>query len=549
MNITWKRNYPLVLTFLALFFAWVFFSQTKIISYNFWEHTSVIEAEDDDYENSIDLFDTSIVHEIELSLSPADYANMVVTYQETGEKDYYETDITIDGVTIPSVWVRLKGNSTLRTVLGGEGNGQDVVWGGGGGGWDDARWGWLPPDIDLDNPRLPPGVTLPDNWAELSDIEKTETLTTMMTANRGGGAQWGETWGPPGQEESELDGNPPYLIKFNEYIDGQSYQWIKELAIRLGGDDSALGEPIAFGLHAEYWQIVPRVSYASVTVADNETSLYTLAENIDKTYLKRYFPDTDGVLYKAGNFVWFSYLGDDPVDYDEVFYQETSENDDDLSPLIDFLDFVSNSSDDVFASDLWERMDIDSFVTMMALDELLGNTDSFWGVGSNYYIYYNKDEEKFYFLSWDQNSAIIGMRGGGGWDTWIQTQQAPPWDVPPGSNTGTTGAAGAGGPPLGWVAVWGQWEAWVAWGQWVAWWSRGWQNDLKERFLANTQFADMYNSRLAELRADIFGEDGTGSALLEDLISTVEDYLENSDIMEVGDYDTIADTYRNYFLR
>ena len=59
----------------------------------------------------------------------------------------------------------------------------------------------------------------------------------------------------------------------------------------------------------------------------------------------------------------------------------------------------------------------------------------------------------------------------------------------------------------------------------------------------------MYNSRLAELRADIFGEDGTGSALLEDLISTVEDYLENSDIMEVGDYDTIADTYRNYFLR
>ena len=89
-----------------------------------------------------------------------------------------------------------------------------------------------------------------------------------------------------------------------------------------------------------------------MTVADNETSLYTLAENIDKTYLKRYFPDTDGVLYKEGNFVCFSYLGDDSVVYDEVFYQETSENDDDLSPLIDFLDFVSNSSDDVFASDL-----------------------------------------------------------------------------------------------------------------------------------------------------------------------------------------------------
>ena len=43
---------------------------------------------------------------------------MVRLYQEDGVKEWFSADITIDGVTVPDVGVRLKGFSTLRTGSG-----------------------------------------------------------------------------------------------------------------------------------------------------------------------------------------------------------------------------------------------------------------------------------------------------------------------------------------------------------------------------------------------------------------------------------------------
>ncbi len=105
-------------------------------------------------------------------------------------------------------------------------------------------------------------------------------------------------------------------------------------------------------------------------------------------------------------------MGDDASEYEEDFELKMGDSGRAYKKLIALMDFVSNSSDVDFAEDLWSYIDQDSFITMIALDELLHNTDSFSGMGSNYYLYYSLSEEKFYILSWDQNLAIIGMGGG-----------------------------------------------------------------------------------------------------------------------------------------
>ena len=65
------------------------------------------------------LFDDSVVHDIAVSYDQADYDAMIDAYVETGEKEWIEATVTIDGVVYEQVGLRLKGNSSLAGLGGG----------------------------------------------------------------------------------------------------------------------------------------------------------------------------------------------------------------------------------------------------------------------------------------------------------------------------------------------------------------------------------------------------------------------------------------------
>ncbi len=62
------------------------------------------------------VWDAESVHEVSLDVDPDEFAAMLATYQETGEKEWLVADVTIDGQTISDAGIRLKGNSSLRGV-------------------------------------------------------------------------------------------------------------------------------------------------------------------------------------------------------------------------------------------------------------------------------------------------------------------------------------------------------------------------------------------------------------------------------------------------
>lgn len=64
-------------------------------------------------ESETDLFDKSFVHDVEVAFDQAEYDAMIETFRQTGEKDWIEATITIDGETFEEVGMRLKGNSSL----------------------------------------------------------------------------------------------------------------------------------------------------------------------------------------------------------------------------------------------------------------------------------------------------------------------------------------------------------------------------------------------------------------------------------------------------
>ena len=73
------------------------------------------------------VFDSSEVHTIALEVDEADLVAMIATYLDSGEKEWITASVTIDGETFENVGIKLKGNSSLRSITT-DTPAQDIPW-------------------------------------------------------------------------------------------------------------------------------------------------------------------------------------------------------------------------------------------------------------------------------------------------------------------------------------------------------------------------------------------------------------------------------------
>jgi len=274
------------------------------------------------------VWDASTVHEIAVDVDEDAFTAMVDTYQDSGEKEWIEATVTIDGTVFERSGLRLKGNSSLRGVT------------------DDA-------------------------------------------------------------DPSDL----PWLIRLDEFVDGQTLDGWSDFVVRYNGSQTALNEAVALDLLAEAGLASEHAIASSFSVNGAEAKLRLVVQNLDEQWEAENFA-TDGLLYKAEAGGDWSYRGDDPDSYTDVFDQETG--DDDLTPLIDFLQFVNESSDEDFAAELPSRLDVDAFARYLAFEDLVGNFDDIDGPGNNAYLRWDAESGGFTVVAWDHNLAFGGSPGGMG---------------------------------------------------------------------------------------------------------------------------------------
>jgi spore coat protein CotH len=123
-----QRHYNLVLAAIILITGSIgLFGDLRIMPYSVSTEIHAQDVEDlsttlstwewEGEEKEITFFD-EMFHDIDLEIDPDDYDSMILTYTETGEKDYFSAVITIDGITIENVGIRVKGNSSLMSATG-----------------------------------------------------------------------------------------------------------------------------------------------------------------------------------------------------------------------------------------------------------------------------------------------------------------------------------------------------------------------------------------------------------------------------------------------
>ncbi|WP_150122574.1 CotH kinase family protein, partial [Rhodopirellula islandica] len=250
--------------------------------------------------------------------------------------------------------------------------------------------------------------------------------------------------------------------EFDEDNDSLTYLGLKKLNLNNNyNDPTMLREKLLYDFASNFVEGASRAVHTNVTINGELYGVYTAVEQVDKTYVQtRFGSDEDGNLFKgaAADEVVddpnadfgsdLTYLGDDPVAYEENYQLKTNETANDYSDLVEFIDVLNNTSAEDLSEAIEPLLDVDDALASIAINNLFANLDSYNGAAHNYYLYDRDDTGQFTHILWDANESFgrFSLFTSPGEDL----QELDPFWLPVATTTGgPIGGPGGGGPPVG----------------------------------------------------------------------------------------------------
>jgi len=197
-----------------------------------------------------------------------------------------------------------------------------------------------------------------------------------------------------------------FKIKFDKYVDGQTYYGLDELVINnMMSDATYMKEYLSYDLFEKMDIVTPLYSFANININDEPWGLYLAVESTDESYLKRNFGTEYGNLYKpespGSSLEW--------IDEDHSSYQGIKDNaltkvtDEDFDNVIELINSLNNGSD------VDKYLDVDEVLRYFAVNTLLVNLDSYAGSFNHNYLLY-EENGFFSILPWDLNMSFAGFQ-------------------------------------------------------------------------------------------------------------------------------------------
>ncbi len=403
--------------------------------------------------------------------------------------------------------------------------------------------------IDFDQDDYTEMVTTYETEGEKDWIEATVTVDGTIFENAGVRLKGNSSLRGLTLETADNPEDLPWLIKLDKYADEQNYQGINDIVIRANSTETSLNEAVAQELLALAGLAAQDPVSTTFTVNGSDTELRLAIEHPDEVWEEDNFDTDQAALYKADSTGDYSYRGTDWESYDDIFNQKVGE--DDLDPLIAFLDFINNSDDATFAAELDQWLDVESFATYLAFQDLIQNGDDIDGRGNNSYLHYSYDTELFTVVSWDLNLAFNtanvdtggapGQAGGPVGDATDGRPARPEFAQGAVPADGAVPAEGAV-PADGGLA--GPLDGAAAGQAGVGLVGSGGNNILSTRFLADNTFSAAYDQAVTDLTETLFA-----SGAAADIVARWTDLLsvEAADLVPVATIDADATAISNTF--
>lgn len=190
---------------------------------------------------------------------------------------------------------------------------------------------------------------------------------------------------------------------------------IAELKLANGfKDPSMMREVLAYYIARTYMP-APRSAFARLVINDEYFGVYSLTEDIDRSFLQKWFGESTGALFKCdpdwsaprdtncplSDKASLEYVGDDPACYRPFFDMKYG----DWTALTGLTRRLSDEK-----PPLDSLLDVDRVLWMHAFNNVLVNLDSYSGRLCHNYFLYQSRSGQFVPLIWDMNLAFGGFR-------------------------------------------------------------------------------------------------------------------------------------------
>jgi hypothetical protein len=186
-----------------------------------------------------------------------------------------------------------------------------------------------------------------------------------------------------------ISDNPAMTLNFDKNVKGQSFHGLTKLSLNNSVQDPTLvSEEFCREMFLKAGVAVTRATHAVVELNGRDLGVYVLTEGFNKQFLKRHFKDATGHLYDGG-FV---------KDIDAELALNSGENPKDQSDRIALKEAVQESDLQKRLAKLQSTLDLDQFITYVAMDVMLWDWDGYSQNRNNWRLYHDPSTGKMVFI-------------------------------------------------------------------------------------------------------------------------------------------------------
>lgn len=187
----------------------------------------------------------------------------------------------------------------------------------------------------------------------------------------------------------DFDDLPSFTVRMDRLKEDQRFHGLSKFHLNKSPQDPTyLHEFLGSEIFQDAGILAPRVTHARVWVNDRDMGLYVVKEGFDRTLLKRGFENSGGNLYDGG------FCQDVVAELE----RDEGKGPNDRADLIELSEICAEPDLVLRWSRIPEVVDVEAFITFMAVEQMLGHWDGYCFNSNNYRLYFDPVTRKAHFL-------------------------------------------------------------------------------------------------------------------------------------------------------